>query len=185
MNRTDFGKLIAALRKEQFDPVAGKPWTQQMLAQRTGLLPRTIGEIERGQKAIMDADTLLRLAQAFRLTTLERREFFAAATSVAAADVARDTCDAERIFQELWETMQQLYLPAVLHDAYFDLLAVNTLYRGFHNLPAKLPGDMGGVMRGEMPTSWRSSSVRMHLSAPLRRIVGVRWPRRACTSSAT
>jgi len=60
MNRTDFGKLIAALRKEHFDPMAGKTWTQQMLAERSGLLPRAIGKIERGQKAALDADTLLR-----------------------------------------------------------------------------------------------------------------------------
>ena len=79
MNRKDFGRLIAALRKEHFDPVAGKVWSQKVLAQKTNLSSKIIVNLERGVKVNLDETTLIQLADAFSLTPLERQEFFAAA----------------------------------------------------------------------------------------------------------
>lgn len=87
MHPKEFGQLVAALRKEQFDPVIGKAWSQKMLAQSTQLSERVIANIEQGQKINLEVEILVRLANAFRLTTLERREFFAAATRLSDPEV--------------------------------------------------------------------------------------------------
>ena len=61
MNRKNFGKLVAALRKENFDPNASKAWTQEVLGERANLPPRTIQRIEQGELAHIDTQTLLPL----------------------------------------------------------------------------------------------------------------------------
>ena len=61
MRRSEFGKLIAALRQEHLDEY-GKPWTQQVLGQKTGLGKITIGKIERGQRGYIEEDTLCGLS---------------------------------------------------------------------------------------------------------------------------
>ncbi|MBX3014974.1 MAG: helix-turn-helix transcriptional regulator [Caldilineaceae bacterium] len=134
MNRKHFGQLIAALRNEQFDPIVGRSWTQKTLAERTGLTERIVGEIERGQRVNLDAETLLALAKAFRLNTLERREFFAAVVEIEDKDVGVNKYAASEILQELLETLLSIRLPALIHDPFFDLVAMNSLYRKFHSL---------------------------------------------------
>jgi len=135
MNRKNFGQLIAALRTERFDPVLGKSWTQQMLAERTGLTTRIIGDIERGERVKLDAEVLLALAQAFGLTTLERREFFAAVTEIEEHHTSSTTLAPDEILGGLLETFQMLKLPAFIHDSFFDIIALNTLFRRFHSVP--------------------------------------------------
>ena len=82
MDRKEFGKLIAALRKEYFDE-AGNRLTQAKLAelaqQRDPLSPLNeiiIGKIERGERAMLDDQTLISLADTLELTMGERQEFF-------------------------------------------------------------------------------------------------------------
>ena len=135
MIRKNFGQLVAALRSERFDPVIGKSWTQQMLAERTGLTSRIIGEIERGERVKLDADILLALAQAFGLTTLERREFFAAVTEIEDIDASLHRSDPNEILQELIDTFQSVQLPAFIHDPFFDMIAINSLFKTFHSVP--------------------------------------------------
>ena len=76
MEHTVFGKVVAALRKEQISFHSGQTWSQQDLAIESGLTPRIVGRIERGEQARLDGDVLGSLATAFNLTSLERREFF-------------------------------------------------------------------------------------------------------------
>ena len=68
MDRKQFGKLVAALRKEQYDE-NGDRYTQASLAEailaqdrQTPLNEIIIGKIERGERAILDEHTLLNLA---------------------------------------------------------------------------------------------------------------------------
>lgn len=82
MDRKQFGKLVAALRKEQYDE-NGDRYTQAMLAEvilkqdrQTPLNDIVIGKIERGERTILDDQTLLNLANALKLTIGERRNFF-------------------------------------------------------------------------------------------------------------
>ena len=135
MNRKNFGQLITTLRNEQFDPILGRAWTQKILAEQTGLTERIIGEIERGQRVNLDASTLLALAKAFRLSTLERREFFAAVIEIEDIDASANKRPAPEILEELLETLYTISLPALIHDPFFDLVAINSLYRKFHQIP--------------------------------------------------
>jgi len=96
MNRKEFGKLIAALRKEHFDE-DGNRLTQAKLAKRaqqrdpqTPLNEIIIGKIERGERAMLDEQTLLSLADTLELTMGERREFFLAATGLDNEQILRD-----------------------------------------------------------------------------------------------
>ena len=81
MDRKQFGKLVAALRKEQYDE-NGDRFTQSKLAElilaqdpQTPLNDIVIGKIERGERTILDDQTLLNLADALKLTIGERRVF--------------------------------------------------------------------------------------------------------------
>lgn len=134
MNRKDFGRLIAALRKEHFDPVAGKGWTQKYLAKQTNLSTKIIVNLEQGVKVNLDATTLIQLADAFGLTTLERQEFFAAATSVDDSAIVLPTQKPDAVRCELLDVLQQLQLPALLHDAFYDIIAINSLASRFHQI---------------------------------------------------
>ena len=88
MDRKQFGKLVAALRKEQYDE-NGDRCTQSKLAEWAQTLDATtplneviIGKIERGERTILDEYTLLNLADALKLAVGERRVFFMLATGL-------------------------------------------------------------------------------------------------------
>jgi transcriptional regulator with XRE-family HTH domain len=77
-----FGPIVASLRKNHFELTTGRSWSQKTLADRIGVSSRLIKSIEQGAKQSVDVETLTKLADAFQLTTLERREFFALAAGV-------------------------------------------------------------------------------------------------------
>lgn len=89
MEHATFGKVVAALRKEQISFHNGQNWSQQDLANEAGLTSRVVGRIERGEQARLDGEVLGSLAKAFNLTSLERREFFAMASEVANGEIVR------------------------------------------------------------------------------------------------
>lgn len=119
-----FGKIIAALRKEQFDPIEGRVLSQETLAQRANLSSRTIGEIERGKKVVLDQGTLKSLAIALNLGPLEQREFFYAALGME-HDKTADKKNPEEILQRLIEELRTLQIPAMIHDSLYFVIAVN------------------------------------------------------------
>ncbi len=130
MNREDFGKLIAALRKEHEDEDL-RPWTQTMLAEEANLASGielftedTISSIERGKRS-MDQLGLQAMATALQLTSGERKEFFLAATGIDSQEIPRQENSPEEVFFELLTYLKQLHLPATLLDQYCDSLAVN------------------------------------------------------------
>jgi transcriptional regulator with XRE-family HTH domain len=124
VNRAEFGQLVEALRKEHLDK-DNKTWTQQKLAAEARLSEQMIGTIERGSKAALDADTLLRLAHALGLTSNERKKFFAAASGIRIEQVSRG--DQERVtgLQEMLAYLKQVYAPAFLLDSFGDIIALN------------------------------------------------------------
>ncbi|MGE5842322.1 MAG: helix-turn-helix domain-containing protein, partial [Deltaproteobacteria bacterium] len=85
MDRKQFGKLIAALRREQRDE-HDHEYTQAKLAEVVGVSEQIIGKIERGEKITYEADLLINLAKAFRLSSPERQEFFLAAVGLEEKD---------------------------------------------------------------------------------------------------
>ena len=107
MNRVDFGKLVASLRKEHEDE-DGRPWSRQSLAQEANAAAGAelfskdiISRIERGER-ILDQETLLALAAALQLTSGERKEFFLAASGVDNDRIARPENDPGRFTFGWW-----------------------------------------------------------------------------------
>jgi hypothetical protein len=130
MNRKDFGKLIASLRREHEDE-EGLPWTQEMLAQEANVVAGAqiynediISSIERGKRKV-DRQALLALATALQLTSDERKEFFLAASDIDVQEIASQEIDAEETFSQVLESIRELYLPATVVDSYCNVLAVN------------------------------------------------------------
>jgi hypothetical protein len=133
MNRKEFGKLIAALRKEHIDE-DGNRLTQAKLAERALQLdPHTplneviIGKIERGERALLDEQTLLNLADTLQLTMGERREFFLAATGLDNVQIYADEVSAEEILASALQMLTDIQLPGLLVDSYLDVIAANSI----------------------------------------------------------
>ena len=134
MEHRTFGQIVAALRREQFDFASGHSWTQRQLAQKAGLTVRIVGKIERGEQARLDAQILQGLAQAFQLTSVERREFFAMASEVAEAALVRAALGSEDVFTQFWDLLDSLCAPAFLMDPFADVIGVNRALLTFHDL---------------------------------------------------
>lgn len=136
MERKKFGKIVAALRREQIDFSRGHSWSQQRLADEAGLTAPIIGKIERGQQARLDGEILHGLARAFQLTSFERREFFAMASEVTDEDIVRAGLDHTKVFAQVWALLDTLRAPAFLMDPFADLIGVNHALLAFHDMSA-------------------------------------------------
>lgn len=136
MNRKDFGQLLATLR-EDLD------WTQFQLAEYAEVDGAVISQIERGVKKFFEPELLFCLANALQLTTLERREFFLAASGLDQKQIVRqpsmatatDVFNIRKILDKLIELTGQVRLPAFLADVYGDVIAANQIILSFFKIP--------------------------------------------------
>jgi transcriptional regulator with XRE-family HTH domain len=136
MNRKDFGELIAALRQDL-------GWTQFQLSENADVDDAVVSQIERGVKKHFEPELLFQLANAFQLTTLERREFVLAASGLdqkqivrqPSAAMATDVFDVKRVLEKMIELTGQVRLPAFLGDVYGDVVAANNIILSFFKLP--------------------------------------------------
>lgn len=121
-----FGKLVSALRKEHvnIDYVA---WTQEKLAIEAGLTEYIVGNIERGDKKVLEPETLMRLAKALGLTSSERKKFFAAASGIHAETIMKDEewPHPSESIKEMLFYLGNVYAPAFLMDSFGDVIAIN------------------------------------------------------------
>jgi transcriptional regulator with XRE-family HTH domain len=139
MDRKEFGSLVASLRQDM-------DWTQFQLAEYGGLNLAVISQIERGVKKHLEPELLVRFANAFQLTTLERKEFLFAATGVDSphmvrqptAAIATDSQDAERSLETMMDLVGRLRVPAFLLDVYSDVLAANYIAFTFFQVPLEV-----------------------------------------------
>ena len=132
MIRRDFGRLIAALRKENFDD-EGNRLTQAGLAARarhddaqSPLNEIIVGKIERGERTNLDDRTLLCMANALQLTSGERREFYLAASGFDHSQHYAEL-DPEELLASVLKMLADIRLPALLVDTYLDAIAVNDI----------------------------------------------------------
>jgi hypothetical protein len=125
MRREDFGKLIMALRQERIDFETGRPWTRQILAEETKISYDVLSNLETGRKTNLQQEDLIALANAFRLSTGERRAFINAANGVDTKYLVTKQNTPEFIFEHCREAMETLQTPAILTDSFFDLIDVN------------------------------------------------------------
>ena len=83
MNRFEFGALVASLREDM-------RWTQLELAEKSGLDVSVISNIERGaRRTLLKDNMLVKLADGFLLTSMERQEFLFAASGVTELEAVR------------------------------------------------------------------------------------------------
>ncbi|PJB65484.1 MAG: hypothetical protein CO094_10010 [Anaerolineae bacterium CG_4_9_14_3_um_filter_57_17] len=122
MNAKTFGKMIASLRRERRNQ-HGLPTTQKQLAQEMGLSPTIISNIERGIKATIEPDTLLRLTNALRISPRQRREFLLCAVRANELDFLE--ISAQQSLEKALTMLRGLALPAFVVDTYDNLLAAN------------------------------------------------------------
>jgi transcriptional regulator with XRE-family HTH domain len=112
----------------------GNLFTQAKLAKVTGLSEIVIGNLERGTKEHLEADILLKLADAFKLTTQERKEFLLAASNVEQAQFFHTEDLVQKVFGTMLPILEQLPTPAYLCDCFGDLIYVNPLFLAIFNL---------------------------------------------------
>ena len=128
MDKKAFGKLLAVLRDEVH-------WTQADLAEMVEVETGVISNLERGTKKNLEPELLFRLANALGLTTLERREFFLAASGLDETHIVRqpggavttEIFDAAKVLSQLKMIVGKLRLPAFLVDVYGDVVAANQI----------------------------------------------------------
>ncbi len=139
MQRKEFGELLATLRQDL-------SWTQFELGQFSKVDNAVISQIERGVKKYFDPELLFNLANALQLTTLERREFFLAASGLDEKQTVRqpsartttDAFEAGKMLSKMIRLMEQVRLPAFLVDVYSDVIAINQALLSFFKIPTAL-----------------------------------------------
>jgi transcriptional regulator with XRE-family HTH domain len=149
MNRKEFGILVAALRQDL-------GWTQFQLAEYGGLDLADISLIERGARKNLDPEGLVKLANAFQLTTVERKEFLFAATGIGnehivrqpSAGLSTDAVSAEKALAKMIDLLERLPVPAFLNDAFSDIVAANSIAQAFMQIPAEMIADAAGIPGG-------------------------------------
>ncbi len=124
MDRREFGLLIKAMRYEAFRQ-QGNRWTQAKLARRVNATTKVISNLERGIKVNLEPKLLLRLADAFRLTSRERTVFFECASGLRLENVPRPGHTAEEILLSVLNLLRQYRLPAFVVDDYDNVVAAN------------------------------------------------------------
>jgi len=153
MERKNLGQLIAALRRERLDKHLS-PWTRQHFARESGIDQEILANIETGRRAIFYPDLLLKLAEALQLTSVERREFFLAASGVDEGDMYLRRRNTGETLHSLLALMGQLQAPAFLVDQYWDMVAINQAIIEIYNTrpevllnPASNPATRFNMMR--------------------------------------
>ncbi len=128
MEITEFGALVKAMRREVWRQ-RGERWTQAELARRANATPKIISNLERGQKARIEPELLLGLANAFELTTRERAVFFECANGLRRQDLPRPGQQPDAVLANLLKTLEQYQLPAFILDDYDNVVAINSPIR--------------------------------------------------------
>ncbi len=127
MGNQEFGKLLAALRKQNLNEY-GKTWNREELGKYIHISPHQLGRLERGTRKHLDTETLQLLADAFNLTTLERKELFFAAVGVSEDEIVNpDDSQTKLELKKLLSTLKMLQTPAFLVDDYADIVASNRM----------------------------------------------------------
>ncbi len=170
MDHATFGKVVAALRKEQISVHSGQNWSQQDLATESGLTPRIVGRIERGEQARLDGDVLGALATAFNLTSLERREFFAITSEVADQEIVRKDLRDYEVFNEVWNLLNDLYAPAFLTDSFLDIVGVNRSLLSFHGISMQELQAFRST-----PAGVNNLGMLFASDSPMKRVLGLGW----------
>jgi hypothetical protein len=134
MNRQQFGMIIKNLREERID-LEDKKWSMGYLAKLSDSTKKKIEKIEYGEKKKLKDDELVQLADAFQLSPMERKEFYLAALEVDDQNLTNNYPDAQDIFEMLLiPLMNEISLPSIVINHFYDIVAVNSLFASLYNL---------------------------------------------------
>lgn len=126
MDFVEFGKIVRALRRNNYDE-NGNTLSRERLSELVHLTPHQLGRLERGDRKYLENDTLELLANAFKLTTLEKDEFYLAALGMP-DELAHDRERPDQKLEELLAVLEKLTSPAFIIDVYADLVAANNSF---------------------------------------------------------
>lgn len=149
MNRFEFGALVASLREDM-------RWTQMELAEKSGVDVSAISNIERGERRTLLKDNMLvKLADGFQLTSMERQEFLFAASGVTELEavrkeniLAKKQFDPQSFLREMGEHIACITLPVLVTDAFCDILLVNNCLIEFYGAPSALLQNANEIVGG-------------------------------------
>ena len=127
MKAANFGQLVRELRKTTSDP-HGNRWTRETLSKQIHLSVDQFGRLERGDRKYFDHQTLSLLANIFRLTPVERKEFLMVAAGITDIDIVYDITPGEQL-SRLIDVVGDLLAPAFILDAFQDVIAINNTCR--------------------------------------------------------
>ena len=117
--------------------------TQFQLAETVNVDVAVISQTERGVKKYFEPQLLFQLANAFQLTTLERREFLLASSGLDQKEIVRqpsaamatDVFNVRRTLEKMIELASQIRLPAFVCDVYGDVTAANNIIISCFKVP--------------------------------------------------
>ncbi len=149
MNRFEFGALVASLRDDM-------RWTQLELAEKSGVDVSVISNIERGaRRTLLKDNMLVKLADGFQLTSMERQEFLFAASGVTELEAVRKENTREKkkfdpqvFLKEIGEHIACITLPVLVTDAFCDILLANHCLIDFYGTPSALLEDANNIVGG-------------------------------------
>jgi hypothetical protein len=133
LNKKDFGKLVATLRREsrnEFD----EPMTQYDLAELARIPLITLQKIEQGRQMNIKPDMLTNLAQALHLNSRATQTFFLASLGIKDIQTIKQAAAPQDVLAELTQTLSQLQTPAYILDGFGDILAINPCCLAVFNL---------------------------------------------------
>lgn len=127
MKAGTFGQLVRELRKTTSDP-HGNRWTRETLSKQIHLSVDQLGRLERGDRKYYDQQTLELLADAFKLTPIEQKEFFIAAAGINHEEHYNFANPDEQL-NDLHNVLNTMWSPAMLVDAFQNIVAINKPYQ--------------------------------------------------------
>jgi transcriptional regulator with XRE-family HTH domain len=117
---SSLGKGFSILLKQYRKELRG--WTQKELASKSGLKIRTIQDLETAQKAVLDHDTVAKLADAFDLQGSSKESFFGAA-GLAIVTPPFDEVEWGKVIYEFHKSID---FPAFVGDSILQVHSANS-----------------------------------------------------------
>jgi transcriptional regulator with XRE-family HTH domain len=124
MSKSDFGKIVAMLRKErrnEFD----ETMTQYDLAEQANMPLITLQKIEQGRQANLKPEMVVSLASALDLSSFSRLAFFQASLGLGEKDILNARIPLADILEEVSGMLAHLQTPGFISNCFGDLLLVN------------------------------------------------------------
>ncbi len=175
MNIGDFGKLVKALRDSSIDG-NGNKWTRDTLSYALHLTANQLGRLERGDRKYLDNQTLQLLAESFKLTNLEQKEFLSAAVGIDDnALFGHEKPEAK--LNKFITLVESLQVPAYILDVYTDFIASNAGALNLFQIAPELIDHMSYIPAGTNMLNFIYSS-----ELGFKEIIGSQWREAADTA---